>query len=111
MGDKSRDITMHASKLKPAFVLSTAQEFVFKTHCCGFYGEKIIGGKTKVIPNRVALKLKGGINSHIMKFPDGNKTAGVQMKGWYSLQNVKSSAHNYAESKHKTDLFYKGIRK
>lgn len=102
---------MHASKLKPAFVLSTAQDFVFKTHGCGFYGEKIIGGKPKVIPSRVALKLKRGISSHIMRFPDGNKTAGVRMKEWYSLQNVKSSAHNYAESKHKTDLFHKGILK
>lgn len=45
MGDKSRDIIMHASKLRPAFVLSTAQEFVFETHGCGFYGGKIIGKK------------------------------------------------------------------
>lgn len=46
-----------------------------------------------------------------MKFPDGNKIAGVRVKGWYSVQYVKSSAHNYAEPKHKTEWFYKGILK
>lgn len=103
MGDKSRDITMHASKLRPAFVLSTAQEFVFRTHGCDFYGGKIIG-KNSVVPSRVAPKMQRGKNSLIMKFPDGNKIAGVRMKGWYSLQYMKSSAHYYAESKHKNRL-------
>lgn len=51
-----------------------------------------------MVPNRVAPKLQRGKNSLIMKFPDGNKIAGVWMKGWYSLRYVKSSAHNYAES-------------
>lgn len=50
---------MHASKLRPAFVLSTAQEFVFRTHGCDFYGGKIIG-KNPVVPSRVAPKLQRG---------------------------------------------------
>lgn len=45
--DKCRDITIHASKLRPAFVLSPAQEFVFKTQDCDFYSGKMIGGKKK----------------------------------------------------------------
>lgn len=64
-----------------------------------------------MVPNRVAPKLQRGKNSLIIKFPEGNKSAGVWMKGWCSLQNVKSSALNYAESKHKADWFYKVILK
>ena len=39
----SRDIKMLASKLRPAFVLSTTQEFVSRTHDCDFYGGKMFG--------------------------------------------------------------------
>lgn len=84
MGDKSRDIIMRASKLRSVFVLSIAWEFVFKTHGCGFYAGKMMG-KIKV-PNRVAPKLQRGKNSLIVKFSDGNKSAGVWLRGWYSLQ-------------------------
>lgn len=45
MEDKSRNIKMHAFKLRPGFVLSTVQDLVFKTCGCGFYGGKMIGKK------------------------------------------------------------------
>lgn len=47
MEDKSRNIKMHAFKLRHRFVLSTVQDLVFKTRGCGFYGGKMIGGKKK----------------------------------------------------------------
>lgn len=34
---------MRASKLRPAFVVSTTQEFVSRAHDCDFYGGKMIG--------------------------------------------------------------------
>ena len=39
----TRDVTMHASLLRPAFVVSTTQKFVFRTQNCDFYGGTMVG--------------------------------------------------------------------